>query len=260
MRCVPDTECCPSVVCTPKYALKKARAGIPLSRWELAGIAGDAVMAFQYARNVVRGRFPAGEPAIMRSAMAVGYAVEFIGGRWEEAEGFICRNADQVYSYSKSLVGGRWLEGEAAVLGDFNVSMRYLRDIVGGRWEELEVLVGEYLVGRKPWEYCWTKPMVVLRDYMRFVRCRVPLFEEVLSSVDRPGSLFLYSLGIGGRLPGVLHNKMMMYGFSDRGRVWNRRYVRYLEGCRVRALHYVGGLDGSELEEFLSCTKSGVCP
>lgn len=253
MRESPDTDRRPKNVCSPKYALKKARAGVRLSRWELEGIAGDPGLALQYAHHVVKGRWPQGEPAIMGSSCAVHYAETVVGGRWEEGEPSIMCKGDLAVQYCRKVLKRRWEEAEESILGGYDDAMKYHAEFVRGRWEGLEERIVRFMEGgKKTWgPFCFSSPMDAVRSYMKVVGCRVPSIEDALMRLDRAGCLYRYAVGLGGRLPGGLHAKMMMFSFDDRRKAWSRRYVRHLERCRVRAERWFSELDEGERAEFL---------
>lgn len=255
-----DSEVRPKHVCTPKYALKKARTGIRLSRWELEGIAGDPTHAFQYALHVAKGRWPQGEPSIMRGPYSVRYAAEVIGGRWEEAEPvIILKGGMMCVEYAKLVVKGRWVEAEAAICRDHHAAARYHRDVVRGPWEELERTVAGFISSPRssPWRGAFVKPVEAIKEYMKVVKDRAPLLEAALVESSRAGCLYRYARGIGGRLPGELHQKMMMFSFMDRKRVWSRRYVKYLDLCARRAEHWIAGLDPEARRELFGRFQGG---
>lgn len=244
-----DTENRPSVVCTPKYALKKLRAGLRLSRWELEEISRDAKCALDYAHHT-GSRWSLGEPAIMSSSYSVIYASNVVKGRWFEAESEIMKTPVLALQYARGVLQGRWGDAEDQILSEYDASKTYHKELVGGRWGGFEEKIAKYLGGKRVWPVCWLNRMSVLRDYMKQVRCRVESFEEVLGVVNRPGCLYIYALGIGGRLPGVLHNKMMMMSYSDKGGSWARRYVRFLERNKERVLKYIADLDEDDRREL----------
>lgn len=255
-----DSESRPKHVCTPKYAVHKARAGVRLSRWELEGIAEDPSHAFQYAVHVAKGRWPQGEPAIMRGPYSVRYAAEVIGGRWEEAEPvIILKGGMMCVEYAKLVVKGRWVDAESEICRDYHAAERYHKGVVRGPWEEFERAIAAFIESprKSPWGGIFLKPMEVVGGYMKVVRCRVPLLESVLAASSRAGCLYRYARGIGGRLPEELHQKMMMFSFLDRKKVWSRRYVRYLDLCRVRAEHWISGLDSEGRRELFGKFQGG---
>ena len=244
MREAPDAGRRPSSVCKPKYALKKARAGIRLSRWELEDLSRDPGHALQYALHVVGGRWEPGEAAIMRSSCAVQYASDVLKGRWPEAEEFICSSPDLSVTYCERVLNSRWSVAEASICSDYSAGMRYVRNVARGRVELFEARIADFICGRRSvWRYCYANPSQALAEYMKLVGCRVPLFEEVFSRCGRASALYRYARGIGGRLPGELHSRMMMYSFDDRRKGWARRYVRHLERCRARAERWISDLD-----------------
>jgi len=75
------TETRPKRVCSPKYAVQKARKGKKLNRWEIEDLSRDPEQSFLYATKAIRGRFPEGEPAIAASKFALEYARDVVQGR-----------------------------------------------------------------------------------------------------------------------------------------------------------------------------------
>jgi hypothetical protein len=88
-------------------------------RWPAAepAIMKDASLAFYYARDVIKGRWPAAEPYIMKhKEMALWYAQHVIKGRWPEAEPYIARHPEAAYKYAKKVIKGRWPEAESVIM------------------------------------------------------------------------------------------------------------------------------------------------
>ena len=63
-------------------------------------VAKDTKYAYQYAFDVIRGRFPEGEAAI-------------------------AKDPDWAYKYARGVIGGRWPEGEAAIAKDPYWAVKY---------------------------------------------------------------------------------------------------------------------------------------
>lgn len=77
----------------------------------------DAIQAYKYAANVVKGRWLEGEPIIAKDAyISIFYAKNVIGGRFLEGEKAIAKNGQYAYFYAENVIKGRWPEGEEAIL------------------------------------------------------------------------------------------------------------------------------------------------
>jgi len=92
----------------------------------------DAAMwAYHYAREVIKGRFEAGEAAIARdAACAYLYARDVIKGRFEAGEAAIAGDAWWAYRYAHDVIKGRFEAGEAAIAGDAWWAYHYARDVL----------------------------------------------------------------------------------------------------------------------------------
>jgi hypothetical protein len=99
----------------------------------------DAQLAYRYASDVAKGRFPEGEAAIASNpSAAFNYAKYFVKGRWPEGEAAIAGEARESYHYAKDIINGRWPEGEAAIVDDPNIAYLYAASVIGNRWPESE--------------------------------------------------------------------------------------------------------------------------
>ena len=133
------------------------------------------VLAYQYARDVVKGEWPEGEKALAESPWyAIRYACDVIKGRflkgesaigadpestylyaemlhlkhtfsydkekyrWPEGEKILSQNPKYAFRYAKKVIEGRWPEGEKAISTDADSAYRYASDVIGGRWPEGE--------------------------------------------------------------------------------------------------------------------------
>jgi len=252
MRAVKDTVVRPATVCQPRYAIKKARNGIPLTRWELGGIADNPSYALEYALHVVRGRWELGEAAILRSAnTAFSYACNVLGSRWEAGEEVISSCAHSSLAYASEVVRGRWELGEAAILSEFEVALKYVKNIVRGRWAPLEEKVLSFVRRGKKWR--WESSSDVVVNYLKAVgRPRWPELEDVLMEKNRAQVMYRYAVLTGCRLNADLHQKMMMFSFDDKRRGWTKRYLRFLDVCERRAVRYLEDLDPEARRELVS--------
>ena len=102
----------------------------------------DPDWAYHYARDVIKGRWPEGEPAIATHPGYVYlYAKDVIRGRWPEAEAAIATNPKLAYHYAKDVIGGRWPEAEATIAKIPVWAGMYAIDVIGGRWPEVEAAI-----------------------------------------------------------------------------------------------------------------------
>jgi hypothetical protein len=251
MRAVKDTVVRPGNVCQPRYAIKKARNGIPLTRWELGGIADSPSHALEYARHVAKGRWEPGEAAIKRNSNTAYCYACVLGSRWEEGEEVISSCAHASLGYATDIVRGRWELGEAAILGEFSVALKYVQNVVRGRWAPLEEKILSVVRRGKKWR--WESSSDVIVKYLKAVgRPRWPELEAVLMEKNRAKTTYLYAVLTGCKLNAELHQKMMMFSFDDKRRGWSKRYLRFLESCERRAIRYLEDLDPEARREFIS--------
>jgi hypothetical protein len=280
-----NEEVRPKRVCSPKYAVMKARKGKQLSRWELEDLAKDPEQSFLYATKVLKGRFPEGEPAIANSEHAYEYALKVIDGRFPEAEPYFISHLDgwgmgtkalnyfvhvakvrnpkveecilkshhnHVVDYSKNCVGGRWHEAEAQIIKHATNAEAYHKEVVKCRWPEWE----DRILGKKKLGY-YDNRTEMLSDYLKVVEAPVPGLEEKLEKTNRASLVLAYAVkGIRGRLPDALHQKMMMLSFDPKRQKSAKKYLKFLESCERRAIRYLSGLDEDELKEVLAKART----
>lgn len=276
----------PKRVCSPKYAVQKARKGKKLNRWEIEDLAQNAEQSLLYAERVLHGRFPEGEAAIAgHPDLAFQYAKGVIKGRFPEAEPtFYKYNSDwgnrnflQRYfievarepnpevekkildthnglaaSYAELCIKGRWIEAESVIVKDLDNAAEYHRKVVNDRWPELEDRI---IFGKK--EGFWDNRSKSLAKYLEVVGRPVPEIEKKLESCNKASLLITYAVkGVRGKLPPALHQKMMMLGFDPKKQKYVKTYVKFLEVCERRALVYIKGLDEEARKELFE--KAGT--
>ena len=130
---------------SPYYSSNYARDVIG-GRWPEGEpvIATDSRSSFNYARDVIGGRWLEGEPAVKKDgSSSFNYARDVIGGRWPEGERAIMKNGHYSYLYAMDVVKGRWPEGEPAIMKNGYSSFNYARDVIGGRWLEAEPIIAQ---------------------------------------------------------------------------------------------------------------------
>jgi hypothetical protein len=281
-----DPDVRPKRVCSPKYAVQKARKGKKLNRWELEELAKDPEQSLIYAERVLKGRFPEAEPAIaLNHEVAYAYAKGIIKGRFPEAEqAFLANHSDwgsrnylQRYfievarernpvvekkiiethhglasKYAELCMNGRWAEAEPVILRDIDNAIEYHSRVVKDRWPELE----DAIILKKKTGF-WDNQPKSLSKYLEVVGRPVPEIEEKLERSNKASLLLTYAVrGMKGRLPPTLHQKMMMLGFDPKKQKIVKKYVKFLENCERRALAYIAGLDEEARKELFE--KSGA--
>ena len=94
----------------------------------------DPKSAYEYARDVIRGRWPEAEKVIASDAFsACDYAKNVIGGRWPEAEKVIASDAYSAYLYAMYVIRGRWPEAEKVIASDSVPAFYYANDVIKDR-------------------------------------------------------------------------------------------------------------------------------
>lgn len=277
----PDVR--PKRVCSPKYAVMKARKGKKLNRWEIEELAKDPEQSLLYAHKVVKGRFPEGEAAIAQdSDIAFEYAKFIVKGRFKEAEDvFFERNTDwgnrnylQRYfieiakerneivekkildshhglagEYAELCIGGRWEEAEDIILEDLNGAIKYHEKVVHDRWPALE----DRILTNKKKSSFWEDRKSTFAQYLSAVGRPIPEIEEKLEKCNKASMLLVYAVkGVKGKLPPALHQKMMMFSFDPKKQKVTKNYCRFLEGCERRAMAYIRGLDDDSRKDLFA--------
>jgi len=124
---------------------------------KLPGTLGIPAWTFEYAKDVIKGRWPEGEEIISRDAeYAFQYAKDIIKDRWPEGEKAILHNPYLIYHYAKDIIKDRWPEGEKILLASPKMKymkqttadniqrqliFQYAKDIIKGRWPEGEKIL-----------------------------------------------------------------------------------------------------------------------
>ena len=96
----------------------------------------DPRSAYDYARDVIGGQFPEGEPAIATNSFtALYYAKDVIKGRFPEAEATIAKSPQWAYYYAVNVIKGRFPEAEPAIAKSPNYSTMYLKQFPQAKLE-----------------------------------------------------------------------------------------------------------------------------
>jgi len=121
-----------------KCERNKVREKWLLRRQRLAGL-------FDYAKEVIKGRWPEAEPYLINNwHWSLRYAKEIIKGRWYEAEPIILQSdTPRLCEYARDAIKGRWPEAEPLILQDRISIIHYARDVIKGRWPEGEEVIKE---------------------------------------------------------------------------------------------------------------------
>ena len=133
-----------SVYNTPHLAVDYAREVIKGRFPEgEAAIIQNLRHAYRYAREVIKGRWPELEAIIQKPIDAVNYAREVIKGRFPEGEAIIAQDPDAAYYYTRDVIKGRWPEGEAAIAQDSDTALHYAYQVIDGRFPEGEAAIAQ---------------------------------------------------------------------------------------------------------------------
>ena len=144
-------------------------------------IAKSTVYAYEYSDEIIKRRFPLGEKAIAKDPQTAHYyAVHTIKGRFPEGEEAIAKS-DYAYHYAKVVIKGRWPLGEKAIAKDPMYAYQYAKDVIKGRWPEGEKAIAkdscyayqyakDVIKGRWPeGEKAIAKSQYYKRDYRDFI-------------------------------------------------------------------------------------------
>ena len=90
----------------------------------------DAYLAFDYAKDVIKGRCPEVEPIILQDpSFAYNYAKDVIKGRWPEAEPIILQQPYTACLYALLVIKGRWPEAEPIINQDGMAKPHYWHNV-----------------------------------------------------------------------------------------------------------------------------------
>ncbi len=139
----PSAEVMEVIAKDPEVAYEYAR-DIIKGRWPEAEptISSDPWAASMYATNVIKGRWPEAEPTIMTDpGVAQLYAINVIKGRWPEAEPTISSDPWAASIYAINVIKGRWPEAEPTISSDPQNALTYAVYVIKGRWPEAEPII-----------------------------------------------------------------------------------------------------------------------
>ena len=142
---------------------EEARTSVPEIAWDFIPNrekpkyehlwAQDARLAHDYSGFVLKGRFPAGEPAIAQDATYACSYARLLRAPWSEfnpklapqAEASIATNANQSYFYAEFVLERPWPPGERAISKKADISYSYARETLKGPFP-----AGERAMARDP--------------------------------------------------------------------------------------------------------------
>jgi hypothetical protein len=114
-------------------------------------VAKDSGYACLYARDVLKGPFLIGEPAIAKDSWsAYGYAQYALQGPFKLGEPAIAKDSDYSYYYAKNVLKGPFKLGEPAIAEDAKYSYQYARDVL-----EKPFPLGELAIAKDPRYLYW---------------------------------------------------------------------------------------------------------
>ena len=119
------------------------------------------VLAYQYARDVVKGEWPEGEKVLAENPRwATSYACDVIKGRFPKGELAISADTESAYLYAEMLYlkhtfsydkeKYRWPEGEKIISQNPKYALRYAKKVIGGRWPEAEETIATSACTERP--------------------------------------------------------------------------------------------------------------
>jgi|CXWL01.1.fsa_nt_gi hypothetical protein len=94
---------------------------------------------------------------------AYNYAVNVIGGRWPEGEKDIAKNAEMSFMYAKNIIKGKFPEGEEVLSKSPGYAVLYAIDVIKDRFPAAEkaILTTEYILHKR-----------YKRDYINFLKSK----------------------------------------------------------------------------------------
>lgn len=128
----------------------------------------DAGAAYKYARDVLKKRWPAAEPIIIKNPWtAADYAIKVIKGEWPEAEPIILQTPHPAADYAVA-IKGEWPEAEPIILQKRDAAYVYALG-VKGEWPEAEEMFSK-------------DPVVAYYYATKVLKRRFPMGEEMIKS------------------------------------------------------------------------------
>ena len=167
-------------------------------------LCSDAECSYKYARYVM-------------NAPCYYFARNVIKRRFELGEAAISTSDEYSYQYAKEVIGGRFELGEAAISENAWYSYLYAKKII---WERFKL--GEAAI---------SKEAELSYDYAKDV-IRGNWTPEL--AVMCPFWLYTYAKDVvKGRLPAVMHNKMIVFGMIDSSDKYVKKYLGSKKYCTL---------------------------
>ncbi len=161
----------------------------------------------------------------------------------ESLEQTICESAEHSYNYAELRIRGRFHLGEAAISKDAEYAERYAKHFIKGRWE-----LGEEAISKDA-EYSHYYAKYVLKSRFilgepaickssewsfRYAVCAIRDWTPELAAMC-PAWLYIYAKDVvKGRLPTVLHNKMIAFGIMDSSDKYVKKYLGSKKYCTLK--------------------------
>jgi hypothetical protein len=134
--------------------------------------AKDPRYAYYYAKDILKGPFPLGEPAIAKHPMcAHWYALYVLKGPFPLGEPAIAKYPYYAYEYARWVLKGPWPQGEPAIAKDPEYAYQYAIDVLKGPWPPGEPAIATDAMA----SYWYAK--YILKD-------RFPLGEPAIATDD----------------------------------------------------------------------------
>lgn len=109
-------------ICAFAYARDVLKGPFPAGE---KAISQDTYISYRYA-YILKGPFPAGEPEIAKDAYySYKYANEILKGPFKAGEAAIAKNTEHAYHYAVNILKGRFPAGEAAIMKNNALYSRY---------------------------------------------------------------------------------------------------------------------------------------
>jgi len=245
----------PKRVCSPRYAVLKAKKGKQLNKWELEELAKSPEHAIEYCR-VTEKEFPECEDALWEDGNDGLLYKYFFGCAKkpnQKLEQFILAAGDNrlswITEYAETCLNSRWEEGEKKLLKNKSHGLYFLteyqRRVVKGRWKEIESRLCK-LNSKDHWQYS-----EIVEKYFENCGSRDEDLEKVLLEKGKSRHLYWYARKcMKGRLPPELHSKMIMLSFGGKAN-FAKKYLKEIALRETSAINYLKTIPADERQMLL---------
>jgi hypothetical protein len=139
-------------------------------------------------------------------------------GRFILGEAAISQKARWSYEYANDVIKGRWELGEAAIIKEAEYSYYYAMNVIDGRFE-----LGEAAISKDAKYAYFYERNLIRGDWTPELAMMCPIW------------LYLYAKDvIKGRLPTVMHNKMISFGIMDSSDKYVKKYLGAKKYCTLK--------------------------